>query len=392
MPVPRPGRAIAEKLPQLEDLRVAGQRVLVRADLNVPLDEGRITDDFRVKAFLPTLERILEWGGRAVVCSHLGRPKGPDAKYTLAPVAAALSEALAGDVPLVFDYEKVPEVRVALLENLRFNPGETANDPAFVDLLASLVDAYVNDAFGSSHRAHASIVGPPARLPSASGLLLEREVENLSKLLESPKRPYVVVLGGAKVSDKIGVIRNLVRIADSVLIGGAMAFTFLRHEGWSIGRSLLDEEGLRSLGGLFDEPTADRLAWPSDWVVATSAEATSGEVLEEKDIPDELMGVDIGPATAAGYAEEILSAGTVFWNGPMGVFENEAFAAGTSIVAEAVADTGAYTIVGGGDVVAALHAFGLADKIDFVSTGGGASLEFLEGKPLPGIVALTKES
>ena len=393
MPVRRAVRTISADLPKLDDLDVAGKRVLVRADLNVPLEDGRIADDFRIKAFLPTLERILERGGTAIVCSHLGRPKRPDGKYTLAPVAAALSEA-AGDVPLIADYDDVPRVRVALLENLRFNEGETKNDAGFAEKLSSLADVYVNDAFGSCHRAHASIVGPPSKLPSAAGLLLEKEIENLSKLLGEPERPYVVVLGGAKVTDKIGVLRNLKDKADAIRIGGAMAFTFLCHEGFAVGKSLVDEEGLRQL----DDPDAmgdfGSIGWPSDWVCAESLDAGEGIVLSDRDpgIPGSLMGVDIGPETAAGYAEDIRQARTVFWNGPMGVFENDAFAAGTRTVAEAVAECQGFTVVGGGDVVAALNKFGLYDRIDFVSTGGGASLEFLEGKELPGIAALMKET
>ena len=388
MPVPRQGRAITAKVPRLDDLDVAGKRVLVRADLNVPLEEGRITDDFRIRAFLPTLERILERNATAVVCSHLGRPKGPDPKYTLAPVAAALSEALAGDVPLISDYGQVPEGRVALLENLRFNEGETKNDPGFAGIVSSLADVYVNDAFGSCHRAHASIVGPPSRLPSAAGLLLEKEIQNLSKLLGEPERPYIVVLGGAKVTDKIGVLRNLKDKADAILIGGAMAFTFLRNEGWSVGRSLVDKEGLGQIDELLE--VSGPIGWPSDWICAESLDASEGVVLSDDHIPPNLMGVDIGPETASGYAEEIREARTVFWNGPMGVFENDAFAEGTRTVAEAVAACEGFTVVGGGDVVAALNKFGLYDQVDFVSTGGGASLEFLEGKTLPGIAALTK--
>jgi phosphoglycerate kinase len=375
-------------LPTLDDLEVAGRRVLVRADLNVPIDGGRITDDFRIRAFLPTLERLLERGGTAVVCSHLGRPKGPDARYTLAPVAAALSDALAGDVPLVDDYEEVPRVRVALLENLRFHPGETRNDEVFVELLTSTADAYVNDAFGSCHRAHASIVGPPRWLPSAAGPLLVREVDSLSRLLEAPERPFVVALGGAKVSDKIGVIRSMLARADAVLIGGAMAFTFLQHQGVAVGRSLVDADGLRLLDDVLPD---ERLRWPEDWVCASGTDAAAGEV-RDGGIPEDMMGVDIGPATASAYAEVIRGARTVFWNGPMGVFENPAFAGGTRMVAEAVAACPGYTVVGGGDVVAALRSFGLDGAVDFVSTGGGASLEFLEGRTLPGIAALVKES
>jgi phosphoglycerate kinase len=380
---------LAVPLPKLDDLDIAGKRVLVRADLNVPLEDGRITDDFRIKAFLPTLERLLERGARVVVCSHLGRPKGPDPKYTLAPVGAALSEALAGDVPLVFDYDRVPEVRVVLLENLRFNPGETKNDPAFVDALVSFADTYVNDAFGSCHRAHASIVGPPSKLPSAAGPLLVREVEHLSRLLEAPDHPYVVVLGGSKVGDKIGVVKNLLDRADEILIGGGMCFTFLKAKGAAVGRSLVDDaDHLDEVDELLSDP---KIILPTDVVIADSIDASSGDVVRADGIPSGSMGVDIGPQTAARFAETVRAAATVFWNGPMGVFENDTFAAGTKAVADALAACDGYTVIGGGDVVAAVAKFGLTDAVDFVSTGGGASLEFLEGKELPGIVALSAE-
>jgi phosphoglycerate kinase len=361
--------------------------VLVRADLNVPLESGLVGDDFRVKAFLPTIERILERGGTAVVCSHLGRPKGPDARFTLAPVAALLSEALAGDVPLVFDYAKLPEVRVALLENLRFHDGETRNDQAFVETLVGRADAYVNDAFGSCHRAHASIVGPPAMLPSAAGLLLEKEVTNLSKLLGEPGRPYVVVLGGAKVSDKIGVVRNLLDKADQILIGGGMCFTFLKAKGVEVGKSLVDAESFEDVTQIVSD---DKLLLPTDFVVAEAPDATEGQ--EVSTIPAGMMGLDIGSESARTFADAISGAKAVFWNGPMGVFEKHAFANGTKVVADAVAACAGFTVTGGGDTAAALAKFGLEGAVDFASTGGGASLEFLEGKTLPGIAALTKES
>jgi phosphoglycerate kinase len=388
VPVPRQGRAIAP-LPKLEDLDVAGKRALVRADLNVPLDNGRVTDDFRIKAFLPTLERILERGGTAVVCSHLGRPKGADAKYTLAPVAAALSEALAGDVPLVMDYDKVPESRVVLLENLRFHPGETKNDPAFAHKLTSLGDVYVNDAFGACHRAHASIVGPPAKLPSAAGLLVQREIENLSKLLGEPERPYVVVLGGSKVKDKIGIVRNLLDKADKILIGGGMCFTFIKARGGKVGSSIVDEDAFIEVAEICWD---DRIVLPTDVVVADTFEAEEAwDVVRADNIPSGMLGMDIGPDTAKAFAQEIAKAGTVFWNGPMGVFEKPAFASGSALVAAAVAECPGYTATGGGDTAAVLALCGLEHSVDFASTGGGASLEFLEGKELPGIAALTKE-
>ena len=377
------------KLPTLDDVDVAGKRVLVRGDLNVPLEDGRITDDFRIRAFLPTLERILERGGTAIVCSHLGRPKGPDPAFTLAPVAAALSAALAGDVPLAVDYDKVPDARVVVLENVRFQPGETKNDAAFARQLGSLADVYVNDAFGSCHRAHASVVGITDVLPSYAGLLLQREIANLSKLLGSPQRPYVVAIGGAKVSDKIGVVKNLLDRADRVLIGGGMCFTFIKARGGKIGDSIVDEDAYEDVVAIAQD---DKLLLPVDVVTSTSFDADDGaRVVPSGDIPDGELGMDIGPETAQAFALEIARAGTVFWNGPMGVYEKPAFADGTRIVAEAVAATEAYTVTGGGDVSAALKHFGLDGKVDFASTGGGASLEFLEGKELPGIAALSKE-
>ncbi len=369
-------RRRASSIRTLDSLDVSDKRVLVRADLNVPIHDGRITDDFRIRAFRPTFDRLRDAGARLVVCSHLGRPKGPDPKFTLAPVADALG------VPLATDYDHCPDGDAVLLENLRFNEGETKNDPAFVAKLTSLADAYVNDAFGSSHRAHASIVGPPSKLLSAAGPLLQTEVENLERLLGSPDRPYVVVIGGAKVSDKIGVLKNLLERADRVLVGGGMCFTFLKAEGADIGSSILDDA---DVSGLL---ASGKLVLPSDVVAAESIDSSSGRVVDAMSIPSGLCGVDIGPESAKAFAAEIARAKTVFWNGPMGVFENAAFASGTQAVAEALASTDGYTVAGGGDAVAALNKFGLADRIDFVSTGGGASLEFLEGKTLPGVEAL----
>jgi phosphoglycerate kinase len=393
VPLPGEGRVISAKLPRLDDLDVAGKKVLVRGDLNVPLDDATpsaITDDFRIRAILPTLERILERGGSAIVCSHLGRPKGPDPKYTLAPVAAALSKAFAGDVPLVDDYDHVPDARVVLLENLRFHEGETKNDAAFAERLSSIAEAYVNDAFGSCHRAHASIVGPPSRLPSAAGLLLEREVETLSQLLGEPERPYVIVLGGVKVKDKIGVVKNFLDKADAILIGGAMCFTFLLAKGVSVGTSIIDDESFVQVAEIVWDLDPSWL--PSDFVVADGPDANEAWDVVRGEIPSGMMGLDVGPETARRFAQIILGAKTVFWNGPMGMFEKPAFADGTKLVAVAVAECPGYTVTGGGDTSAALAHFGLDDSVDFASTGGGASLEFLEGKTLPGIAALMKES
>jgi phosphoglycerate kinase len=370
--------------------------VLVRADLNVPIAEGRVTDDFRIRACLPTLERLMAEDAKVIVCSHLGRPKGVDERYSMRPVAEALSGLLGRDVVAV------PEVvgdrataaakglgpgEVAMLENLRFEPGETKNDPALADALAALAERYVNDAFGSCHRAHASVVGAPARLPSAAGLLLAKELETLSGLLGAPDRPYVVVLGGAKPADKLGVVRNLLDKADAILIGGGMCFTFLKARGASVGRSLVDDDSLDVVREL-----VDRVELPSDVVAAASLDASEGLVVPADDIPGELMGLDIGPDSAKAFAETVRGAKTVFWNGPLGVFENAAFAAGTRAVAEALAACEGYTVTGGGDTAAALAAFGIDDAADFLSTGGGASLEFLEGKTLPGIAALTRGS
>ena len=380
LPLPREGGIVAATLPTLDDLEVDGRRVLVRADLNVPVDDGRITDDFRIRAFEPTLRSLRERRARVVVCSHFGRPKGRDDRYSLRPVAAALG------LPLV-ELEKgdvLGSHDAVLLENLRFEPGETKNDPAFADALASLADAYVNDAFGACHRAHASIVGPPARLPSAAGPLLRSEVTHLTRLLEAPQRPYVLVLGGSKVADKIGVVRNLLDRADAVLLGGGMCFTFLAASGRSVGRSLVDDARIGEVRELLD----GKVVLPVDVVTASGVDASSGTVRDVDDMPDDEMGVDIGPRTGELFAEKIRSAATVFWNGPMGVYENPAFTAGTRAVAEAVQSCPGYTATGGGDVVAAIDALGMSDAVDFTSTGGGASLEFLEGKVLPGIAAL----
>jgi phosphoglycerate kinase len=377
------------KLPTLDDVDVAGKRVLVRGDLNVPLEDGRITDDFRIRAFLPTLERILERGGTAIACSHLGRPKGADATYTLAPVAAALSQALAGDVPLAIDYDKVSDSRVVVLENVRFHAGETKNDPAFAKQLGSLADVYINDAFGSCHRAHASVVGITDVLPSAAGLLLQREIENLSQLVGEPERSYVVAIGGAKVTDKIGVVKNLLDRADRVLIGGGMCFTFIKARGGSVGDSIVDADAFDDVCAI---ARSEKILLPTDVVTSTSFDAEdAARVVSATEIPDGELGMDIGPESARTFAAEIRRAKTVFWNGPMGVYEKRAFADGTRAVAEAVAATDAYTVTGGGDVSAALKHFGLDGKVDFASTGGGASLEFLEGKELPGIAALLRK-
>ena len=392
----------APAIPQLEDLPLRpGVRVLVRADFNVPLADGEITDDLRVRAALPTIEWLLGRGASVIACSHLGRPKGQaNPKYSLAPVAGRLSELLGGAyVPLGPESVVGPEAmglaeglasgEVLLLEHLRYQPGEEGNDPAFVDGLCALVGAdgcYVDDAFGAAHRAHASIVGPPSRLPSAAGRLLGREVEVLSKVLEGAEHPFVGVLGGAKVSDKLGVIDALLHQCDTVLIGGAMCFTFLLAQGHAVGTSLAEPDRVEECRRLL---ATGRVKIPTDVVVATEMAPTAEpSIVPAASIPDGLMGLDIGPGTAAEYADAIAGAKTIFWNGPMGVFEMAPFAAGTRAVADAVAATDGFTIVGGGDSAAALNQFGLDDRVDHVSTGGGASLEYLENGDLPGLQAL----
>jgi phosphoglycerate kinase len=365
----------AGDIPTLEDLdarlgSLDGRRVLVRTDFNVPLDGDRITDDFRIRAALPTLEWLAERGAHVVAASHLGRPKGkPDPRYSMEPVRARLAELAPG---------------VELRENLRFDPGEEANDEHFVAELVDGIDAYVNDAFGASHRAHASIVGPPRHVPSAAGRLLQREVEVLLRLRENPARPFVAVLGGAKVSDKLGVIEALLDTVDELAIGGAMCFTFLAAQGRPIGDSLFEPDEVDTCRNLLAKATKP-IHLPTDIVGLDAAGnvSTFGARL-----PDGGKGLDIGPGTAAEFSDVVAEARTVFWNGPMGVFEDERFAAGTRALAQAVADTKAFTVVGGGDSAAALAEFGLDDDVDHVSTGGGASLELLELGDLPGLAAL----
>ncbi len=373
----------------LDELDVDGRRVLVRVDFNVPLEAGRITDDTRIRAALPTLERLRERGARLLLTSHLGRPKGRDESLSLAPVAARLGELLKTEVQLAPDLDHVPDGDVVMLENIRFEPGETKNDPELAQRLAGLADAYVNDAFGSAHRAHASTEGVAHLLPSAAGLLLEREVRTLTGILEDPARPLVAIVGGAKVTDKIGVLEAFLERADAVLIGGAMAFPFLAVQGHSIGSSLCADEDLEPARELLDRGSA-KLRLPVDLVLGEAFDAgTERRELDGVDVPDGWMGLDVGPRTTDAYGQEIAGAGTVFWNGPMGAFELAPFAAGTRAVAEAVAATDATTVVGGGDSAAALKRFGLADRVTHLSTGGGASLELIEGKTLPGVEVLS---
>ncbi len=370
------------QVPVLENLGdLDGIRVLVRCDFNVPLSGAEITDDLRIRAALPTLQWLQERGAQVTACSHLGRPKGePNPDFAMDPVRARLAELAPG---------------VELLENLRFDPGETGNDPAFVRKLIEGQDAYVNDAFGASHRAHASIVGPPAYLSSAAGRLLAREVEVLGGLRDSPRRPFVAIMGGAKVSDKLAVIESLLSSVDGLIVGGGMAFTFLAAQGHSVGSSLLEKDMVDTCRRLLEAETPIHI--PSDiTALGPGGEigdpAAGGEVRQMgTDLPDGWMGLDIGPGTAAEFTEVILEAGTILWNGPMGVFEDPRFEAGTRTVADAVADANGFSVVGGGDSAAAAKQFGVDDRMDHVSTGGGASLELIEKGDLPGLAALRGE-
>ncbi len=372
----------------LDDLDVEGKRVLVRVDFNVPQDEDlSITDDARIRAALPTLRELRGRGARLVLLAHLGRPKGVDPKFSLRPVAERLSELLGEDVALSPDLDDVPDADVVMIENVRFFEGETKNSPELASRYAALADVYVNDAFGAAHRAHASTEGVAHLLPSAAGRLLQREVETLNGILEDPKRPLVAVVGGAKVTDKIGVLDAFLQRADAVLVGGAMCFPFFKAQGHSVGSSLCEEEGVEPASRVMEDA---KLELPTDLVAGREFSAdTEVRELDEVDVPDGWMGLDIGAGTAERYAAEIAAAGTVFWNGPMGAFELAPFAAGTKAVAEAMASTEAVTVVGGGDSAAALAQFGLADRVTHLSTGGGASLELIEGKELPGVRALT---
>lgn len=358
------------RIPVLADLGdVSGKRILVRTDFNVPMENGEITDDFRIRAALPTIEWLTSRGAHVVCASHLGRPKGkPEPKYSMAPVRERLTELAPG---------------VELMENLRFHPGEEGNNSAFVANLIVGIDAYVNDAFGAAHRAHASIVGPPATLPSAMGLLLQKEVDVLLGMRNSPKRPFVAVLGGAKISDKLGVVEALLQYVDALVIGGAMCFTFFAAQGKPIGDSLWEPDQLETCKRLLASGKVIHL--PEDLVGldVNGTYCTWGTRL-----PDGAKGFDIGPGSAAAFSDIIMDSRTVFWNGPMGMFEDDRFAAGTRTVAQAMADTKAFTVVGGGDSAAALAQFGLDDQVDHVSTGGGASLELLEMGDLPGLAAL----
>jgi phosphoglycerate kinase len=382
----------------VKDLDVGGKRVLVRVDFNVPVKDGVVTDDTRIRRALPTIRHLLAEGAHPVLISHLGRPKGePDPKYAMDPVAARLGELL--DEPVKkLDAAVGPEVEealddwdgrgVVLLENSRFYAGETENDPDFADQLASLADLYVDDAFGAAHRAHATTVGVAERLPAAAGLLLEEEIDYLDAVLDNPERPFVAILGGAKVSDKLGVIESLLGTADSLLVGGAMCFTFFKALGYEIGNSLVEDDYLEEARRLMGEAD-ERLILPVDVVVADAMEdGVETETVPVDAIPAGKLGLDIGHDTVALFERHISNARTIFWNGPMGVFEIDAFAGGTEGVAKAVADSGATSVVGGGDSVAAVNKLGLEDEMSHISTGGGASLEYVEGKELPGVAVL----
>jgi phosphoglycerate kinase len=389
------------ELRTVDQADVAGRWVLVRNDFNVPLEDGKVTDDLRIRAAVPTLRYLLDNNAKVICCSHLGRPKGkPDPKYSLEPVRPVLAQHLGVDVAFVDDVageqarpaaEALGEGQVLLLQNLRYEPGEEKNAPELADRLAALAEVYVDDAFGAAHRAHASVVGVAERLPAYAGYLLAKEVKVLSRLLENPERPFAAVLGGSKVSDKLLVLDSLLGRVDSLVVGGGMCFTFLAAKGYEIGDSLFEPEQVEAVRQLLETAKSQgkSVLLPTDVVVAREVSADAEpRVVPADGIEPGWKGLDIGPETAKVFANAVTEARTVFWNGPMGVFELEPFAAGTRAVAEAVAAAPGYTVVGGGDSAAALAQFGLADRIDHLSTGGGAGLELLEGKTLPGVAAI----
>jgi phosphoglycerate kinase len=385
----------------VRDLDVRGKRVLVRVDFNVPVKNGQVTDDTRIVRALPTIRNLLERGAFPILISHLGRPKGgPDPEYTMDPVARKLEELLQVQV-LKLDAAVGPEVEealdrwngegVVLLENSRFYPGETKNDPEFSKQLASLAELYVDDAFAVAHRAHASTVGVAKLLPTAAGLLMEEEIDNLDRALYGREQPFVAILGGAKVSDKLQVLESMLEISDTLLVGGAMCFTFLKAKGLETGNSLVEDDYLEETNRIMDE-AGENLLLPVDVAVAESLEENvPSKVVRVEEIPADCIGLDIGPETVEEFDEYIAQAKIIFWNGPMGVFEVDAFAKGTEGIARAVAKSGAVSIVGGGDSVAAVRKLGLEDRMGFVSTGGGASLEYVEGKELPGVAVLPEK-
>jgi phosphoglycerate kinase len=374
----------------LDDLDVEGKRVFLRVDFNVPLEDGRITDDARIRAALPTIEALRERKAKLLLAAHLGRPKDREPELSLKPTADRLSELLDGaEVKLAEDLDHVPDGDLVMLENVRYEPGETKNDAELAKRYAALADVYVNDAFGAAHRAHASTEGVARLLPSAAGKLLQREVDTLTGILEDPKRPLVAIVGGAKVTDKIGVLEAFLERADTILVGGAMCFPFFSAQGHEVGESLCEAEGIDPAKRVLDTG-GDKLRLPTDLVAGREFKAdTEKRDIDGVDVPDGWMGLDVGADTASAYAGVIKDAGTIFWNGPMGAFELEPFAAGTRAVAEAVAEAPGTTVVGGGDSAAALAKFGLDDRVDHLSTGGGASLELIEGKTLPGVEVLS---
>lgn len=386
----------------VKDVDVSGKRVLVRVDFNVPLSEGSVVDDTRIRAALPTLRHLVDNGARVIILSHLGRPKGePDPRYSLRPVRRTLERLIGRNVKFVDStvgpdpaeaVERMVDGEIIMLENVRFYPGEKANDLSFARDLASLADLYVNDAFGAAHRAHASTAGVAEYLPAYAGLLLAREVETLSSMIANPEKPFVAILGGSKVSDKFGVIDRMLDIVDVLLIGGGMAFTFLAAQGHQIGNSIVEPDWVEPAKKMLikAQSVGCRLITPVDYVCADAfAEDANTRIAGANEIPSDMMGLDIGPATCELFKGEIAAAKTVFWNGPMGVFEMKPFEAGTKEVAEAVGrNTRAVTVIGGGDSVAALKKFGLEDRVTFVSTGGGASMRLIEGQALPGVEVL----
>ena len=387
----------------IERLPLSGKRVFVRADLNAPLEGGQVSDDTRLRAVVPTLRRALDAGASVVLASHLGRPKGgPDPKYSLRPVAERLSTLLDRPVPLAPDCvgeatrsqaQALKPGELLLLENLRFHPEEEKNDDGFARQLAELADCYVDDAFAAAHRAHASIDAITRHLqPAAAGLLMQRELEALGRILEAPERPLIAVLGGAKVSDKVSLVEHLIEKVDGLLIGGGMAFTFLRGLGHAVGRALVEPDRIETARAALEAARRRgvQLTLPVDAVVAEGLDSPSGRTVGIREIPETQMGLDIGPRTVERFAAVLKSARTIMWNGPMGVFEKTPFAAGTVAVAHAVAESPAFSVIGGGDTIAAVNMAGVAERIGYISTAGGAFLEFLEGRTLPGVEALTE--